>query len=126
MELVLLLAGAIILYWLDRYQDQIADRMAGEAFARISETRNGKTYCGKTAIIHHKKHIGHVFMPLFPSLDHDIKALCQTEDNHWFWYHAQIKGMKLVHTETIPVSIEAARKSMAENDTTIRLPQEKN
>jgi len=117
MELVWLLTGAIALYWLDRYQDQIADRMAGEAFDQVSETRNGKTYSGKTAIIHRKKHIGHVFMPLFPSLDHDIKALCQTEDNHWFWYHAQIKNMKLVHTEINPVSIEAALEAMDEDET---------
>ena len=112
MEFVLLALGGFSLYVLDRYQDYRADCMAGEAFDELNEVQGEASYYGKTAKIVQKNHVGHVFMPLFPSIYHDFKVLCVTDGGHWFWFRVVIKFTRLTHSGIEPISEEEARKAL--------------
>ncbi len=114
MELLFLAACGMVLYAGGNYIDYLADQMAGEAFDKLHEVVGGVSYFGQSARPIHKIHVSHISIPLFPSIHHDLKVLCQTDCNHWFWYHAKIRTMQVEKTKIAPLTEEEACEALAD------------
>ncbi|MCL6268995.1 hypothetical protein M3P05_03440 [Sansalvadorimonas sp. 2012CJ34-2] len=112
MELLLLAACGMVLYAAGNYVDFFADQIAGEAFDKLHEVIGGVSYFGQSARPIHKIHVSHVSVPLFPSIHHDLKVLCKTDCDHWFWFNAKVRMLKLEETKIAPLSTEEAYEAL--------------
>ena len=120
MELLLLAACGMIFYAAGNYIDYFADQIAGEAFDKLHEVVGGVSYFGQSARPIHKIHVSHVSIPLLPSVHHDLKVLCKTDCDHWFWFNAKIRTMKLDQSKIIPLTSHEAYQAL-EDEPNIRL-----
>ena len=113
MESVLvIILGAFALYYLSLKQDQAAENLIGEAFDRFERIYNSITYSCHDATVVQKSIYSAVAIPLIPSPNYDAKALCRTEDGHWFWFNASIRYMKLSHTSITPTTQTEAEEAL--------------
>ncbi|MTI13080.1 hypothetical protein [Sansalvadorimonas verongulae] len=115
MELILLVIIGGALYIADRYTDFMADQIAGNAFEEVHEVIGSVSYFGQAARPICKQHTSHVFAPLLPSVNHDLKVLCLTDCGHWFWFHANIRFMKLESSKIEVTTSDVAREALKDD-----------
>ncbi|WP_281649014.1 hypothetical protein [Parendozoicomonas sp. Alg238-R29] len=112
MELILLAILGGALYIADKYVDFMADQMAGNAFEKVHEVIGSVSYYGQSARPISKQHTSHVAVPLFPSINHDLKVLCLTDCGHWFWFYCSIQFMKIDKTKIEVLTPEEAKEAL--------------
>ncbi|MDD7805312.1 MAG: hypothetical protein PUP46_07105 [Endozoicomonas sp. (ex Botrylloides leachii)] len=107
-SILIIVIGAFALYYLNLKQDQAADQLIGEAFSRFERIYNGVIYsCYDATVVIKTINRGLTF-PFIPSPNYHARALCQTEQEQWFWFDASIKYMKLNKINITPTSKEEA------------------
>ncbi len=116
MESVLvIILGAFALYYLSQKQDQAAESLIGEAFDRFERIYNSVTYSCHDATVVRKSIHSAIAIPLVPSPNYNAKALCRTEEGHWFWFDASIRYMKLNRTSITPTTQDEALEALKDD-----------
>lgn len=116
MESFLLIAISVFaLYYLSQKQDQMADAMIGSEFTRFERIYHNVTYSCQDATVVRKQLVSAMPLPMIPSTRYDAKALCLTEEGHWFWFDASIRRMKTHRTSITPVSSEEALNALKDD-----------
>ncbi|WP_062268762.1 hypothetical protein [Endozoicomonas arenosclerae] len=105
--IILFLCG-LALYQLSLRQDKMAEQMIGQTFNRFERRYNDITYSCLDAIVVKKQLHGFPSVPLVPSVNYTVRALCLSESKHWFWFDASIRNMKLCSSSITPASLQEA------------------
>ncbi|WP_067518336.1 hypothetical protein [Endozoicomonas ascidiicola] len=105
---ILIVAGTVILYYLSQKQDQMADWMLGVEFNRFERIYQNVTYSCQDSTVVRKQVTSAMPIPFIPSTGYSVKALCLTEDKHWFWFDAAIRRMKLDKISITPSNSKEA------------------
>ncbi len=107
-----IILGAFALYYLSERQDKAAEQLIGDAFDRFERIYNGVKYaCMDSTVVLRSLH-RNIALPLVPSPNYSVRALCRTEEGHWFWFDAEIHYLKLKHTRITPSSGEEALEAL--------------
>ena len=112
---ILIVAGAVILYYLSQKQDLMADWMFGLEFDRFERIYQNVTYSCHDAIVVRKQMNSAMPLPFIPSTGYTVRALCLTEDKHWFWFDAGIRRMKLDRISITPTTPKEAFQALKDN-----------
>ena len=105
---ILIVVSIFALYYLSQKQDHMANRMFGHEFNRFERIYNNVTYSCPDATVVSKQITSAIPLPLIPSIGYSARALCLTEDKHWFWFDATIRRMKPGQTSITPITPEEA------------------
>lgn len=105
---ILIVVSIFALYYLSQKQDHMANRMFGHEFNRFERIYHNVVYSCPDATVVSKRITSAMPLPLIPSISYSAKALCLTEDKHWFWFDATIRRMKLDQTSITPITSEEA------------------
>lgn len=117
---ILIAVSFLALYYLSQKQDQMANRMIGEEFTGFERIYNNVTYSCHDSTVVRKQINSAMPIPLIPSTSYYARALCLTEDGHWFWFDASIRKMKLDRTSITPTSDEEAYNALKDDPETLR------
>ena len=114
-SVVLIVICALLLYQLSIRQNKMADKMFGETFQKFERRYNSISYCCPEATVVKKQVRSFPAMPLVPAVNYTATALCLTEDNHWFWFKASIRHMKVATTSITPISQKDATEALSDD-----------
>ncbi len=112
---ILIVVSFLALYYLSKKQDQMANQLIGEIFDRFERRYNNITYSCHDATVVRKQMNSGMPLPLIPSTSYYVRALCQTEEGHWFWFDASIRRMKLDRTSITPSSDKEAFNALKDD-----------
>ncbi|WP_257284612.1 hypothetical protein [Endozoicomonas sp. SESOKO1] len=112
---ILIVAGIFALYYLSQKQDNMADKMLGHEFNRFERIYHNITYSCQNATIVRKQLTSGMPLPFIPSTTYSVKALCLTEDKHWFWFDASIRHMKMDRTSITPTNAKEAFNALKDD-----------
>ena len=105
---ILIVVSIMALYYLSKKQDQMASQLIGGEYERFERRYNNITYSCQDATLVRRQINSAMPLPLIPSTSYYARALCLTEDGHWFWFDASIRRMKLDRTSITPTTDEEA------------------
>ncbi|WP_263079681.1 hypothetical protein [Endozoicomonas sp. Mp262] len=114
-SILVMIFCALALYYLSRRQDQVAESLIGEEFDRFERIYNSVTYSCHDATVVRKSLHSSVALPIVPSPNYHARALCLTEEGHWFWFDASIRYMKLSHTRITPTTQDEALEALKDD-----------
>lgn len=117
---ILIAVSFLALYYLSQKQDQMADRMIGEQFIGFERIYNNVTYSCHDSTVVRKQINSAMPVPLIPSTSYYARALCVTEDSHWFWFDASIRKMKPDRISITPTSDEEAYQALKDDPEMLR------
>lgn len=112
---ILIVVSFLALYYLSKKQDQMANKLIGEEFSRFERRYNDVTYSCHDATVVRKQINSALPLPLIPATSYFARALCLTEDGHWFWFDASIRRMKLDRTSITPTTDEEALNALKDD-----------
>ncbi|WP_066016413.1 hypothetical protein [Endozoicomonas atrinae] len=112
---ILIVASIFALYYLSQKQDIMANKMFGHEFNRFERIYHNTTYSCQNSTIVRKQLISGMPLPFIPSTSYSVRALCLTEDKHWFWFDASISRMKLNRTSITPTDAKDAFNALKDD-----------
>ncbi|KEQ18045.1 hypothetical protein [Endozoicomonas numazuensis] len=112
-SIIILFICGLALYQLSLRQDKMAEQMVAQSFNRFERRYNNVTYSCLDATVVKKQLHGFPSVPLVPSVNYTARALCLSDNNHWFWFDASIRNMKLCSTSITPVSLAEASDALS-------------
>ena len=117
---ILIIVSFLALYYLSKKQDHMASHLIGEEYSRYERRYNNITYSCPEATVVRKQINSAMPLPFIPSTSYYARALCLTEEGHWFWFDASIRRMKLDRTSITPTSDEEAFKALKDDPEVIQ------
>ncbi len=112
---ILIVASIFALYYLSQKQDLMATKMFGHEFNRFERIYHNTTYSCQNSTVVRKQITSGMPLPFIPSTSYSVRALCLTEDKHWFWFDAGIHRMKLNRTSITPTDSKEAFNALKDD-----------
>ena len=116
---ILIAASVFALYYLSQKQDLMAHKMFGNEFNRFERIYRNITYSCQNSTVVRRRMVSSISLPFIPSTSYSVRALCLTEDNHWFWFDASISRMKLNRTSITPTDPKEAFNALKDDPETL-------
>ncbi len=116
---ILIAASVFALYYLSQKQDLMAHKMFGNEFNRFERIYHNITYSCQNSTVVSKRMVSKMPLPFIPSTSYSVRALCLTEEKHWFWFDASISRMKLDRTSITPTDAKEAFNALKDDPETL-------